>query len=515
MSYVDVALSILSGLLLTAGFPKPDLFFLAWVAWIPLLAAVRGKTAGAAFRLGYICGFVHYGTSLYWVCYVVDHFGGLGLPLSFGVLLILCAYLGVYPALFAVAAQRLEGRPFLWVFLLPAVWVAIEWIKAHAVTGFPWGNLGYTQTTFTPLAQIADVTGVYGVSWLVVLGNTALAAYFLAPRLRAGILFAVLLVGAGTLYGHFRLAAVERFQESASPLAVGVVQGNVDQSRKWDPAFQQETLNRYRELSLAAVVGVPRPELLVWPETAVPFFYGVEEKLTAQVNATAGETGVPLLFGSPGVTWLNGRTRLLNKAYLLDMGNRRLSSYAKQHLVPFGEYVPYQKVLFFVQRLVEAAGDFAAGTDSTPIRLNGKSLGGLICYEGIFPDLSRKAVERGATALVNITNDAWYGRTGAPYQLLQMARWRAIEFRVPLIRAANTGVSAIIDATGKILGNIPLEERGFLVRTVHPFRTVTPYARWGDFFAWLCVLVAVCGIGYDILQRYFAGQHIEREARRT
>ena len=503
MSYVDVLLSILSGLLLTAGFPKPDLFYLAWIAWIPLLAAVRGKSAGTAFRLGYICGFVHYGTSLYWVCYVVDHYGGLGLPLSFGVLLILCAYLGVYPALFALAAKRLEERPLLWVFLLPAVWVTIEWIKAHAVTGFPWGNLGYTQTAFTQLAQVADVTGVYGVSWLVVLGNTALAACFMAPRLRAGVLVAVPLVGAAVLYGHFRLAAVERMQDAAGPWTVGVVQGNIDQSRKWDPVFQQETLSRYRDLSLGAAAGVPRPELLVWPETAVPFLYGVEEKLTAQVNATAGEAGVPLLFGSPAVTWLNGKTRLLNRAYLLDLENHRLSAYAKQHLVPFGEYVPYQKVLFFVQRLVEAAGDFAAGTDSAPLRLNGRSVGVLICYEGIFPDLARNAVERGATALVNITNDAWYGRTSAPYQLLQMARWRAIEFRVPLIRAANTGVSAVVDATGKILGSIPLDERGFLVRTVRPFRTLTPYARWGDFFAWLCVVAAACGVGYDVLQRRF------------
>ena len=503
MPYVDIVLSILSGLLLTAGLPKLDLFFLAWVAWIPLLAAVRGKSAGAAFRLGYICGFVHYGTSLYWVCYVIDHYGGLGLPVSFGVLLILCAYLGVYPALFALAARRLEGRPALWVFLLPAVWVTIEWIKAHAVTGFPWGNLGYTQSAFRQLVQIADITGVYGISWLVVLGNTSLAACFPAPRLRAGVPVAVLLVGAAVLYGHFRLEAVERLQEAANPWPVGVVQGNIDQSQKWDPAYQQETLSRYRDLSFRAVAQVPRPELLVWPETAAPFLYGVEEKLTAQVNSMAGEAGVALLFGSPGVTLLNGKTRLMNRAYLLDMGTHRLSWYAKQHLVPFGEYVPYQKVLFFVERLVEAAGDFAAGTDSTPMRLNGKSLGILICYEGIFPDLSRKTVEEGATTLVNITNDAWYGRTSAPYQLLQMARWRAIEFRVPLIRAANTGVSAVVDATGKVLGSIPLEEQGFLVRTVRPFRTLTAYARWGDWFAWLCVLVAAGGIGYDVLRRRF------------
>lgn len=503
MTPANILLSIASGLLLTAGFPSVDLLFLSWIAWVPLLIALRGKRAGECFGLGYICGLVHYGTSLYWVRYVIHHYGGFGLPLAITVLFMLCAYLAIYPALFAVVAGRLERRPLLWVFVLPAVWVTIEWIKAHAITGFPWGNLGYTQTGFRPLIQIADVTGVYGVSWLVVLGNTSIAGWLVKPRVRAGIPVFILLAGAAVLYGSLRLETVTGIQNRADSWTVAVVQGNIDQSQKWDPAFQQETLNRYRDLSLKAAENAQRPNLLVWPETAVPFFYGVEEKLSAQVNGTAKEAGVSLLFGSPGMTWVNGKMRLVNRAYLVDIENRRVTSYSKQHLVPFGEYVPYQKILFFVQRLVEAAGDFAPGTDASPLCLGERFLGILICYEGIFPDLSRKAVESGATSLINITNDAWYGKTAAPYQLLQMARWRAIEFRVPLIRAANTGVSAIVDATGEVLGSIPLDERGFLVRTVHPLRMLTLYARWGDFFAWLCVLAAACGLGYDVLQRSF------------
>jgi apolipoprotein N-acyltransferase len=324
------------------------------------------------------------------------------------------------------------------------------------------------------------------------------------PRVRSAILVFGLLVAAAVSYGTIRMQEVKEFEGRAKPWTVGVTQGNVDQSQKWDPAFQQETLKRYRELSAGAVEGTPRAELVVWPETAVPFLYGIEEKLTAQLNEMIKETGVPILFGSPGVTWLGGKARLLNRAYLVDMtnpSNPRISSYAKQHLVPFGEYVPYQKVLFFVSRLVEAAGDFIAGTDSRPMLSNGQAFGVLICYEGIFPDLSRATVKLGATSLINITNDAWYGRTSAPYQSLEMARWRAIEFRVPLIRAANTGVSAIVDANGAVLGSIPLDEKGFLVRTVHPFRTLTMYARWGDFFAWLCVFAAVAVIVYDSMRR--------------
>jgi apolipoprotein N-acyltransferase len=277
-----------------------------------------------------------------------------------------------------------------------------------------------------------------------------------------------------------------------------VIQGNIDQGRKWDPAFQQETLRRYRELSLKAANHNPVPDLLVWPETATPFFYGLEEALTSQVNRMLNEAGKPVLFGSPAVTRLDGQARLQNRAYLVDGSGSIHGSYAKQHLVPFGEYVPLQKILFFVDRLVQAAGDFAPGRDSTPMGLNGQRLGVLICYEGIFPELARLTVLRGANFLVNITNDAWYGRTSAPYQHMEISRWRAVEFRVPLIRAANTGISTIVDATGKKCGTIPLDEQGFLVCNVRPSQVQTFYARWGDLFAWLCILTSVAGLVFTM-----------------
>lgn len=496
-----ILLSVLSGALLTAGFPKLEMHYLAWIALVPLLMAVRGKSSREAFTLGYICGMVHCATTFYWIRYVIYYYGGLSLPLALTVLFILCAYLGVYPALFALTAQKWEKRPYLMAFGLPAAWVTLEWVKAHAITGFPWANLGYTQTPFFRLIQIADITGVYGVSWLVALGSTAVAACVMKPRLRSPLaVFGVLMVCAVS-YGSWRLEVIRGLQEQAKPWTVAVAQGNVDQSKKWDPAFQQETLSRYRELSLKAVKGSLRPDLVVWPETAAPFLYGVDEKLTAQLNDMIAEIGTPVLFGSPAVTSVGGKARLLNRAYLVDMANHQVSAYAKQHLVPFGEYVPYQKVLFFVSRLVQAAGDFAAGNDSSPLRLDGQSLGVLVCYEGIFPDLSRKTVKRGATALINITNDAWYGRTSAPYQHLEMARWRAVEFRVPMIRAANTGVSAIFDATGAECGSIPLGEMDSMVQTVRPFRTLTIYARLGDYFPWLCVLIAAGGMAYAFLRR--------------
>jgi len=492
-----IPLSLLSGVLLTVGFPKLDLFYLSWGALIPLFVALRGKSGKEAFGLGYVCGLAHFVTTLYWIHYVINHYGALPSPVAILALLLLCAYLALFPACFAYVAHKWEEHPLLWGLGLPAVWVALEWVRGHALTGFPWATLGYSQTPFTPLIQIADITGVLGVSWLVVLGSTAITACFnrRRPRIVFPVFAACML--AAILYGSWRLDVVKRLQEQAPPWTVGVFQGNVDQSQKWDPAFQQEAIERYRNLSLQASRSDPAPDLLVWPETAVPFFYGIEDQLTAQLNRIFQEVGKPVLFGSPAVGLVDGQGRLMNRAYLVNTGGEILGAYAKQHLVPFGEYVPLQKILFFVHRLVQAAGDFVPGRSSVPLALDGRRPGVLICYEGIFPELARSTVMQGATSLINITNDAWYGDTSAPYQHLEIARWRAIELRVPLIRAANTGISAIFDASGGCLGTISLNEQGYLIRTVHPFPIHTFYARWGDLFAWMCILIAVGGILYS------------------
>ncbi|MFP5212674.1 MAG: apolipoprotein N-acyltransferase [Acidobacteriota bacterium] len=502
MKASGIFLSVLSGLLLTAGFPSTDLFYLSWIALVPLFWALRGQGPKKALLLGLVCGLVHYATTLYWIRYVLYYYGGLPLPVALLALLLLCSYLALYPAVFAMVTSWWSSRPALWAFGLPFVWVALEWVRAHALTGFPWANLGYTQTLFTPLTQIADVTGVFGVSWLIVFANTSVSAWLNGWRVRMACLAALLLCVGGTLtYGFLRLDTVRDLQANARPWTVGVAQGNVDQSKKWDPAFQQETLKRYRELSLKAAASNPAPDLIVWPETAAPFFYGIEDELTAQLNGIIREAGVPVLFGSPAMTHIDGQVRLLNRAYLVDSRGVIAGAYAKQHLVPFGEYVPLKDYLFFIKKLVEQAGDFVAGDDSSPLSLGGRLFGVLICYEGIFPDLSRQTVLRGANALVVITNDAWYGPTSAPYQHLDLARWRSIEFRVPMIRAANTGVSAAFDAVGATLATIPLNEMGEFAVTVHPLNVQTIYAKWGDFFAWICVLVAVGGTIYRARER--------------
>jgi len=484
---------VLSGLMLTAGFPHWDIHPIAWGALLPLFFALRGVTSKQAFWWGYLCGMVHFLTTLYWIRHVIFYYGGLAAPLAIGVLVLLCGYLALYPAVFAWVSRRWEDRAALWVLGLPSVWVTLEWVRAHALTWFPWANLGYTQTGFATLIQVADVTGVYGVSWLLVLANTVLMSILWWKPSRAGIVVLTLCLAGVLWYGSLRIEEVRRIQEGFESWSAAVVQGNIDQSVKWDPAFQQETLRRYRELSLRAAGHDPAPDLIVWPETSAPFFYGSAPNLTRQLNEMIAEIGRPILFGSPALTRVDGEVRLQNRAYLVDGSGAVLGSYDKRHLVPFGEYVPLQKLLFFVRRLVEAAGDFIPGIDSAPMVWSGRNLGILICYEGIFPALARETVRKDAAALVIITNDAWYGPTSAPYQHLEMARWRAIEFRRPVLRAANTGVSAIFDSLGRECGRIPLDEPGQLVCPVRSGPIETFYARWGDVFAWLCVAGSLVG----------------------
>ncbi len=491
--------SILSGLLLSAGFPKPAMFYLSWVALAPLLYAIRNKTGKQAFALGYICGLAHCLTCLFWIHHAIYHYGGFSLAVSFAVLLLLCSLMALYAAFFALLAQKWGNLPLLYVFGLPFAWVAIEWVRAHAISGFPWANLGYTQTPLNPLIQVADLTGVYGLSWLVALGNTVISGFIRGFCRKSGFAVFAACVLCALVYGFWRSEKIVALENRNVALNVGVIQGNIAQDEKWDPAFEDETISSYERLSLECAKGAPVPDIIVWPESAMPFFYGLDDDLSPRVDNIVRQTGKPLLFGSVGAIRREGGTHLINRAYLLDGGATLLGAYAKQHLVPFGEYVPWSNIFFFVHHIAAGSMDFIPGTNPGPLLFEGPPLGVLICYEAIFPQIARETVRRGAQVLINITNDAWYGDTGGPYQHLEISRWRAIEFRVPLVRAANTGISAAFDAVGRECGHLALNTRGFLTCGVHPMSYLSFYAKYGDLFAWFCVFATACALIFAIV----------------
>jgi len=293
--------------------------------------------------------------------------------------------------------------------------------------------------------------------------------------------------------GSRRAAALAH--RSAGHLRVALVQGSVEQDHKWDPAYQDETTARYR--TLTANAAERHPDLVVWPETATPFFFQEPGVLRESVLGLAAEHKVPLLFGSPAFRQTRaGVIEELNRAYLVSADGWEVGSYDKIQLVPFGEYVPYARVLFFVNRIVEAIGTVVPGLTPTVFDLPTARFGVLICYEDVFPALTRRFVNGGADFLVNITNDAWYGRTSAPYQHLAQVTFRAIENRVPLVRSANTGISAFIDPDGRIRWQGPLYETAWHVDEVSWPGVRTFYTRFGDVFAWACALVTLAAVGW-------------------
>lgn len=503
MTREKILYSILSGFMLTASFPPGKTGWIAWLALVPLLWSVDGVPPSAAFRLGIIAGLAHYLTLIYWIVFVLETYGGLNIVVSSGLLILLCFYLSLYTGLFSMLFVYLTGYRFP-ALTAATLWVSLEWIRATFLTGFPWCLLGYSQHRYPVLTQIVDLTGVYGISFLIVAVNTLFYVLFLKIESQTGkVLFraetfiVVILFILSVAYGHYRLSEDEPDQGGGRSIKVAIIQGNIDQSLKWNPEYQEKTMDTYLRLTRAAYAFKPR--LIIWPETAVPFFFQEGNEYTGKVVAIAVKSGAHLIFGSPAYERVDKAILYYNRIYHITPQGRVEGFYDKVHLVPFGEYVPLKKFLPFVHRLVPAAGDFTPGKEAALLKLPDLTVGPLICYESIFPEISRARTRGGADVLVNLTNDAWFGMSSAPYQHLVMSSFRAIENRRPMIRAANTGFSALIDKWGRIRkkGDLFSEE----VLTVEIDKgngSLTFYSAHGDIFAYLLILASLIKLIYEL-----------------
>lgn len=508
-----------SGLLLALAFPSPEVSIFAWVGLLPLLWACRDLALRRAFFLGWISGVAFYVATLYWIVHTVSAYTALPAIVAVFVLLLCASVLALYTGAFMAGLRVVERAGLSAVWLGPPLWAALEWLRSWFLIGFPWVALGYSQYRNRNLVQMAEVTGVYGISALLVFFNLVVFAVIAQRRSReqlrrqrpALVLLTGLMVLA-PLLGAWRRAELRRLP-AAGHLRVGIVQGNIDQDQKWDPAYQGTTLDRYEELT--ARVAASGAELVVWPETAAPFFFQEPGELRQRLLDLAARQHIYLLFGSPGFFQSSaGRLRLTNRAYLLSPEGREIGSYDKLKLVPFGEYVPFGPLLFFVHKMVVGVGDFVPGVEETVFRLPQARFSVLICYEAIFPDLTRRFVARGADFLVNITNDAWFGRTSAPHQHLAMATLRAIENRVPVVRAANSGISAIIDVDGSIRWRTGLFVAAARSDEISWPHVRTFYTRFGDLFGLGCALASAAALGYSFRHGRGNGKRAPRRGRR-
>lgn len=508
-----VAAAVVSGLMLTAAFPNLEVSWLAWCALVPLLLALSGTPAGAGFRLGFITGLVHYLTLTYWLAHTMTTYGGLPWVLAVPILFLLAATLALFSAAFAWIVAISGPTPFLSLFLIPSAWAGLEYVRSFLLSGFPWELLGYSQYRLLPLIQVADILGPYGVSFLIVAVNTGLASvviclgrckWFGRPvtgrLILASTITLVIAMAAVMIYGDRRIRSLDAKINDASVRTVAAIQGNIPQNAKWDPQFQQTTTLKYIELS--STFKTTKVDLVVWPESATPFYLYNNPFLTRMVIAGINEIGADFLIGSPSAMRREGKVIYYNSAYLIDQFGKPMGKYDKAHLVPFGEYVPFKRYLPFLGKMVAQVGDFEAGPTGKTLKWGDQRLGVLICYELIFPELTRDQVKSGASLLVNLTNDAWYGCTSAPYQHFSMAVFRAVENKRALVRAANTGITGFIDPVGRIQQTTGLFKAAAIHQAVHLIDLETVYTRMGDLFAKACLIAtALLALCFFILRK--------------
>jgi len=475
------------------AFPRAGLHGLAWICMVPLIMVVLRRERPGTVAQGIIAGTVYHVGLIYWVVVSMNSYGGMPRPLAGLMLALFAVFLSAFVALPLWCSAFIQKRTGLRLTLtLPVCWVAAEYVKSWILTGFPWELLGYSQFRNLRIIQIADITGVYGVSFLLIMGNCAAAAALHAltrrrriPRLEPCC--ALVLSAASLCYGHIR---VQEFHEpSGTQFTALLVQPNIPQDLKWDPAHLDATMQRLFRLSTAPAQ--KHTDLTIWPESATPFFFQDEPVYQEHVVRAARHSGGWLVFGSPSFTHNSARPSYHNSAFLMNPDGEITARYDKLHLVPWGEYVPLKRLFPFITRMVTGIGDFTPGKGITLLRTGDTALAPLICYEIIFPNLTRTFVRLGGQCIVNITNDAWFGRTCAPYQHLSMAVLRAVENKRFLLRCANTGISAAIAPTGKIIAQTAVFTEASLQTTVSALDGLTVYSRFGDVFAAVCLAASV------------------------
>lgn len=502
MKIKDFIAVAFSSLLLTLAFPSFSFWPLAWFGMVPLFIVIQNKSPLQSFWLGWTQGILFYLGTLTWIINTMVNYGNLPLIVSVFLLALLAMYLGVYTGLFCFFLARFKRNQVNKWIAAPFIWVSLEYIKAHILTGFPWASLGYSQFNNLQVIQIADVTGVYGLSFLIIFVNVSFFLvldyfYFFQPEKRevsamknhitAALFLLIITFG----YGSWKSSYFSNYA-GKKPLKVALIQGNIDQSHKWDILFQNSVYETYKKMTLESAE--KKPDLIVWPETATPFSFSSDRVHRSKLLQLGKESGSHILFGSPNFDKKDRKITLYNSAYLISPEKKVLGQYDKIHLVPFGEYVPFKKLLFFVDKMVVGIGDFGSGTEHTVFSMPKGKFSTLICFEVIFPDLVRRFVKEGAEFLVNITNDAWFGKSAASYQHISMVVFRAVENRRPIIRAANTGVTGIINSRGEIISQTDIFARGKIIGNIYPEKNYqTIYTRYGDFFA---IAVLLCTIIY-------------------
>jgi apolipoprotein N-acyltransferase len=494
------ALATLAGLLLILPFPKFGFWWLAWVGMVPLFIAIRDQSPRLAFYLGFVFGFVFYYGNIFWLNTLIDYndFVPIGIVL-------LGIYLAFYAALFALLTSLLRRRAATFsFFIIPAVWVVLEYVRSLGRLAFPWAYLSSSQYRILPLIQIADLTGTYGVTYLIVICNLAIADVIGGIRAHAALrqawktLVVLALLAASLAYGGF---AMHRTYADGKSLNVAIVQPSVPQLRKLLSYLSDDAdlRNRISAQMISQLVAMIRAQqgrgvdLFVLPESAITETgFNFDVPLRQFLERLAHEMNASIFLGADNRTSLEENATVYNSAWLIDPESGFYPKpYNKIQLVPFGEHVPYFNVIPYLQEIIINIGSFTEGSDYTLFPCKGLKFGAVICFESSFARLLRRFVRDGADFLVVITNDAWYGRSAGAYQHTSLSVFRAIENRRYVVRAANTGISCFIAPTGAIASHLRLFESATLRGEIRASKHLTFYTRYGDIFAKILFLLVL------------------------
>src|SRR5215475_797573 len=504
-------LATLSAILQVIIFPLENLYILGWIAIAPLLVAIfQARRPGSlqlqgveksvpanaqqGFLLGYACGILWYGGTCYWVFNTMKQYGRIGMVGAFGLLILFCLYLALYHGAFGLIVSLLARKSSRLALVgAPFAWVAVELARTR-ISGFPWDLLGTTQVDNIPLARVATYTGVYGMSFEIMVVNTAMAAAFIVQRQRRRSLLMVSLLAASLLQAARWVPAPAFPTDHRAAL----IQENVPvlEGTDWTRQYFDDTLVDLSQITLRAAAQA-RPNLIVWPESPAPFYSG-DPLFRNSISQMASTAHAWMVVGSIGIqnAEMSQRqpTHIFNSATLVSPTGEFDGRYDKIHLVPFGEYVPFKDWLGFAGGLTKEVGDFSRGSSRDALEAGDERLGIFICYESIFPDEVRRFPEHGAQVLVNISNDGWYGDSGAYAQHLKQARMRAVENARWLLRDTNTGVTAAIDPYGRVVEQVARKTRTALVANYALENGTTFYTQHGDWLAYACAIITIGAI---------------------
>mgnify|MGYP000924751260 CR=1 FL=1 len=519
--------------MLTVIQPPISLFPVAYISLIPLFISLKRNDIRHNFIMGFFAGTAAHLGQIYWVVIAMNRYGGIDIYTSVLIMLLLVLYLALYIGVFSASSLYLEDKLSIPLFFsAPFIWVLLEYFRGIFLTGFPWSFLAHSQHNVHLLIQVASITGTYFLSFLIVAVNCIIYQILkvLYERklkkvpwgrvLKASgnkpstdktvnattprhinvcfVVYVLVILGffiSSFVYGYERLKSTE-----GGDLKAVIIQGNIRQDVKWDEAFKIKTINTY--LQKTGEFG-RNSDIVVWPETAMPFVFDESPHINKYIKDVPMVLNANLLFGTVSKD-KSGKYR--NSAYFYQKDGHLAGTYSKVHLVPFGEYTPLISYLPFLSKLTAVGGDFVPGESHQPINTALGKIGMLICYEGTFPSITIETVRRGAQVLVNLTNDAWYDRTSAPYQHLVFYIFRAIESDRYVLRAANTGISTIIDPRGRIKEQTGLFEEGAFVGTFSLKNEKTAYVVYGDYF----ILFSFLFVLFACASKMFINKKIKR-----